>query len=317
MKLIEEVVVPPYRPLMGGRFLHPYGVTVLFGHGGQGKGYISAALTQRLAREGTRVGVLDFEQHPEEWKSRLASAPRGMVFYEEFDEDIAVKHHYLRECVGDLQLGYVVIDSVARSIPEPLKGQTEGAVARRMFAILHDLSIPCLIIAHVPKGMMKEGEAPKHVANPVGSVQYTNQARLTWSVIQTASVGGTFTCETKCMKVNDRPRPEPRTWEFNPDAGTLQVFVRGAGVFNASRVIWQKLERSAVAMTAAELSNELRSDYPMHDGSLTRVQIERLLYRRRGELFSKVRGGWVSMSENRLLDKWGTDDDDEGGWSIG
>lgn len=317
MKWIEDLEVPPYRPLMGGRFLHPTGVTVLFGHGGQGKGYIAAALTHRLAYEGTRVGVLDFEQHPEEWKTRLASAPREMVAYEEFDEDIAVSRHRITEYVGDFSLGYIVVDSVARSVPEPLKGQTDSAVARRMFSILHDLGVPALIIAHVPKGAMKD-EGAQHVANPVGSVQYTNQARLTWSVVQTASVGGTFTCETKCMKVNDRPRPDVRTWEFNPEAGTCQVFQRGADVFNVSRVIWQKLNGDGKARTAAALSIELRADYPMHESSLTRVQIERILYRRRGELFGKVAKGWVALSGIRLLDKWGDgDDDDGGGWRIG
>lgn len=306
---IEEVPLPDPSPLIGGRFMHPEATTVLYGHGGTGKGLIASHVTKLLVGEGIRVGVLDFEQMEWEWRPRLDGVAPGMVWYEQFAEDIAASNHFIRQLIGDCALQAIIVDSASRAQPEPLKGQGDSAVVRKMFQILKGFGCPCLVIAHVPKSGMKEGEAPRHVPNPLGSVHWTTQARCTYSAIRIDTQGNITTVETKCMKINDRRRPDPRMWEFYHDTGEVRMYPRGHRAFSVSREIWKLLDKTRLVMTAAEISLTLRADFPQHEGKFSRLQVQRLLYRRQSQLFRKVTGGWVSIDSDMLFDTVNLDED--------
>jgi hypothetical protein len=268
---------------------------------------------RQLVNEGVRPFVLDFEQHPDEWRQRLLGLPQQTVYYEDLREDIAANHHLIKQVVSDLQIGAVVIDSASRAQPEPLKGQGDGAVVRKMFAVMHDFEIPSLVIAHVPKAGIKEGEPPRHAANPIGSVQWTNQARLTYSAIRLDSQGSTLVVECKPQKANDRRRPRLRTWEFRFDGDdVIETVVSKQGMaFNLSREIWRLMDKTEKVMTAAMIAVELMAAFPSQMDKITTRKVQDLLYRRdqrsNHPLFRKVAMGWVSV---RGVSLWDTDEDD-------
>jgi hypothetical protein len=167
-----------------------------------------------------------------------------------------------------------------------------------MYGILQDIGIPSLVIAHVPKP--KQDDDPKHIANPIGSVQWTNQARMTWSAIPLDGPSGLTTVEVKPMKVNDRAKPPLHEFQWDWEQGQMYMRTAPTGVkkeWTLSKAIWDYLEETERAATAAEISVALMSDNPDRHSQLSRLQIQRMLYKRSGQLYRKVAGGWVSIKE--------------------
>ena len=293
MRWMDDIDILPVHPLIGGRFLHPDAVTILYGRGGIGKGLIAAHTARQLALEGLRVGILDFEQREQEWVRRLIGCPKQMIGYEAFGEDILSERQHILQCVSDLHLRALIVDSAFQAQPDLLRGQADSASVRRMFKIMGGFGVPTLVIAHVPKG---KNEVADHVSNPIGSVHWTTQARLTYSAIP-VEIADATAVETRATKVNDRQRPEPLVWEFRGEE--VRVRPRNAK-FNVSREMWAFMQSYEKPVTAAMLSNELRARFPNMETSLSRVKLQNLLYRR-DDLFRKVHTGWLSIDSARFF----------------
>lgn len=198
--------------------MHPDGITILYGQGGVGKGWVACYAITALVAEGYFPCVLDFEGYRYEWLQRL--------YWMGIREDDGVGYlnvdtNLTREVAGEiaeaLDAGYthVILDSVSMAKKMSRESDSGGwDVAVDMFRAIKLLERPTLALAH----------QAKRSTGPIGSVQYTNQARLVWQVTQPSNL----LVEARMEKVNDRPRqgkPLTFSWVPGPDGST--DFVRG------------------------------------------------------------------------------------------
>jgi hypothetical protein len=255
-------------------YLSAEGVTILYGLGGAGKGYISLYLIQRLVRSGMRVSVIDFEGHPGEWGRRahaigFTAKERRMVEYRApFGEDWNAKRGALHEVAAILRenmddpfrfTDYVVIDSytTGSSAADSMGG---AAAAQEFFSGLAMLGRPALVIAHVAGG----GE--KFPDKPFGSVFVHNLARETWAVAQLDDDDerepGVMRIELRNKKANSRPKYPPQFLNFTFDLlGQVRVDDgKPSGGASVADLIADVLVRAIRPMTTKELMAAIKAD---------------------------------------------------------
>lgn len=169
--------------LLIGR-LDPDGHTILYGTGGVGKGTLASWWAVQLVRQGSRVLIVDYENHPDEWARRIEglgspetrgevayvapmtaawTGPRGAI-WQSAEE--------LRTAARVVGADVIVIDSivVACGGTDALKPEAASMYA----GALQYLGIPVLSLAHVTK----DGD----LTYPFGSVFWHNLSRVTWSL---------------------------------------------------------------------------------------------------------------------------------------
>ncbi len=289
-RFIEDIPIAPPGPLFGAGLLHPE-ATILFGQGGIGKGFIAAHSIRRCAEAGIATLILDFEWHEQEWVTRLQNVPRGFIQYCRPDDDVMSMIPMLHEWQNDCDVGLMVVDSVARAMPDLKRGQTEVSLIRNVYSAFANLFVPVLLIAHVSKD---DADPPRHRNGPLGSVQWANQARLAWSAIKTDQAD--HSVEVKCVKANDRLKPVTRTYIFDHDTG--ETIVRSHQVFVAIHIMWEYLMEHG-PMMAGPLSAALRKMYSHEAGRFERIKVEKQLQRgaRENGPFIKARFGYKANPE--------------------
>jgi hypothetical protein len=183
-RLASDLDTAPPPPLLLDR-LHPRGHTVLFGTGGVGKGALAAQWCGELAALGERVLLVDYENHPEEWGSRLYGLKANTDLVGHIAPNTPEwkaasgplwKHTAaLRELIAAERISYAIVDSIVFACPgaDPSDPNTVGLYG----SALLELGVPVLSLAHVPK-------AGKDLTYPFGSAFWHNQARMTWSLEQ-------------------------------------------------------------------------------------------------------------------------------------
>lgn len=182
-RTLTGVSTDPPPPLYIDR-LDPEGHTVLYGTGGAGKGTLASWWIVRLVREGGRVLIADYENHPTEWARRIA----GLGGLEELDSVIHVapltaawggvrgplwqQASELRELALDMDATYMVVHSLVPACAgtDPLKPEAAALYAGG----LEFIGLPALSLAHVTK--------TEDLRYPFGSAFWHNLARTTWSI---------------------------------------------------------------------------------------------------------------------------------------
>lgn len=208
-KDITAIPRDPPLPLLIDR-LAPDGHTILFGPGGVGKGVTAAWWIVQLVKEGLRVLILDYEDHPTEWSRRIAGlyrqdVPQGQVHHvsplsaawkgaggaiwnqqtdikaiaERFDAQVLVIDSIVPACVG----------------MDASKGGTD--VTSQYSAALQQIGLPALSLAHVTKDGAQ--------TYPFGSVFWHNLARVTYSL--SSGPDGVSTLMTMRKHNNYQRRP--------------------------------------------------------------------------------------------------------------
>jgi hypothetical protein len=174
---------------LAGPYLTPEGVTILYGPGGAGKGFVALHLAQELIRlHNMRVVILDFENHPYEWGRRGKAmgytaadesmsrywTPNGGDYWASEPGPLVKVAKRIRELLDVERVDYVIIDSfmAATSGAEGMGGQADAV---DLFDGLKVLNRPTLVIAHVASA------GPKWPGKPFGSVHVRNQARSLWA----------------------------------------------------------------------------------------------------------------------------------------
>ncbi len=222
---------PPPRMLANG-WLHPEEGTGLYGKGGTGKGITAAYLAGLLAAESEQVLVIDFENHPREWGTRLESlgldrlrkninyvSPYGPT-WEAVKGSFDKVADLLREECDRLGITYVVIDSYTSSSDAGTSEALGGQEAAQLFAkAAQHIGRPYLLLAHV------NGAASKHPERPFGSVHVHNLCfRFSWSVEEHEAPQkadpddptrpAVVTLEYRNQKHNDQPKADDRVLSF-------------------------------------------------------------------------------------------------------
>lgn len=157
--------------------------TVLFGDGGSMKSFLALYLAGRLAQQGTRVLLLDWELDGEDHRERLhrlfGSDVPAHVYYLRAEGPLVTEANAVAREVQRHGIQYLVCDSVGMAtVGAP--DTSDAAVS--YFRALRQLGVRgSLGIAHVTKA----GDASDQ--RPFGSVYWHHLARMTWFVKREAS----------------------------------------------------------------------------------------------------------------------------------
>ena len=289
-RTLDDLPSGPPPEQLASPYLSAEGVTILYGLGGAGKGYISLYLVLQLVRAGKRVTVIDFEGHPGEWGRRahamgFTKAERQMVDYRApYGDDWMADRGSLRDIAAilredlddpdrgdefyredqdepDRMTDYLVIDSytTASSTGDSMGG---AAAAQEFFNGIAILGRPALVIAHVAGG------GDKFPDKPFGSVFVHNLARETWAVAQLGDSdaepddSGTMAIELRNKKANGRAKYAPQFLTFTFDLmGNVRVDDRRpGGAVEVADLVADVLARALKPLTTKELAAAIKAD---------------------------------------------------------
>lgn len=169
LDLAEHRMVPP-PPHLG--ILAPSGTTVIYGEGGDGKGWIAASMIRGLLRHGIKSAILDFENHPSEWAyrlDRLGVSLDQVAYFQPGGPMGKWADSKVATVLREKGVQFLVIDSAmyASNTDDPYSPQ--GAMQYKQ-ARLRLGNLPALLLAHTAKGG----------TSIYGSVFWRNEARITW-----------------------------------------------------------------------------------------------------------------------------------------
>lgn len=253
---LAEVVPEPVRTLdILGLLLPRHHPAVLFGDGDSAKSYLTLYVLGRLAQEGLRVGLADWELSESDHRERLGRLfPKALpaVRYLRCARSIVHEADRLRRWVRDRRLDYVALDSVAYASA----GAPESAeVAMAYFQVVRQLGpIGSLHIAHVTKA--QEGGDRR----PFGSTFWHNSPRATWyAKLAERDPGGSVS----------RLGLYPRKWNVGP----LPAAVGLELVFQAERTTVRRADLAQTPDLAASLPVRQRMAAALRGGSLTAAEL--------------------------------------------
>ena len=199
------------QPLALG-FINPEGTTVLFGEGGDGKGWVAARWASRL----DRVAILDFEQHPHEWAYRLNKFGKNLkdiIYFAPVGSFERWAEHGGAEQLQESGARYLIVDSAVYAVHTDDAYGPEGAMSyKRARALVGNP--PSILIAHTAKGQ----------DSVFGSVFWGNEARLIWRMYRNFK-GGRY---LQCKKSNNYDiEGKKYTVEFDEQQGILEFHEQG------------------------------------------------------------------------------------------
>lgn len=206
--------------------IDPEGHTILFGQGDAGKGLLVATDTiARLTRDGKRCVIADFEDHPAEWRRRIARAGGDVTNVVIYKGEGALWD--CADAIAELgrQFGaeYAFVDSISRAVPGP-KDPYDPNTPRRYTEATTRTGMKVLSLAHIGRNDVLD--------YPFGSIGWHQQARTTWSIEEKAGTDDTHRAVIEHRKKQNRP------WQ-----GRYDVTV----TFNNDRTITTTVERQVGA----------------------------------------------------------------------
>lgn len=173
--------------------------TLMFAHGGTGKGWITSLMAVciatgrpflgRLTRQDV-VGILDWEDDGDTGDRRLKKLCRGLnietpeIHYRHMTGPLRRQLHATAEWVAKSGIGVLIIDSANWAI-----GTSEWDNATTgFFEALQYLGVTSIVIDHVAKATLA-AEKPGGAGTPYGDVYKHNAARATWELRKQQNAG--------------------------------------------------------------------------------------------------------------------------------
>jgi len=211
---LDEHREEPEPPLLG--VLSPQGTTILYGDGGDGKGWVAAKWAADLDR---RVAIIDFEMQPKEWAYRLAKFGVSLDDVLYFSPPTTMDRWATEESARMLRqegVEFLVIDSAmyASDVEDPYSpnGALAYGRARRRLN-----NLPALLLAHTTGGADKV----------FGSVFWRNESRIVWRLNKDRS---TRQRHLECRKANGYSwlEGQRKEIEFNEERGILNLHQHGS-----------------------------------------------------------------------------------------
>jgi len=152
--------------------------SMLFGDAATGKSVWSLYQLGRLAQQGRRVALFDWELDADAHAKRLrALFPEALpdVRYVNCSRPLIYEIDRLRRVVADDRLEYAALDSVAPAChDEP----SSADAATAFFRAVRQLGIGTLLVAHVPKSQVEQG-----YERPFGSQFWWALVRSAWFLV--------------------------------------------------------------------------------------------------------------------------------------
>lgn len=215
---LSQFRLGPPPPFAG--WLAPEGTTILYGDGGDGKGWIAASAIRGLRQQHEiKTAILDFENHPTEWAyrlDRLGVALNEVVYIQPGSTMVKWADARAAAMLHEAGVGFLVVDSAtyASNVEDPYSPQTAMNYKQ---ARLRLGNLPTLLLAHTSKSSS---------SSIYGSVFWRNEARLTWNLKRDYATGER---SIVCMKANAYPDLEGKikVIEFNEKIGVLNMHPHG------------------------------------------------------------------------------------------
>ncbi|MBN2242797.1 MAG: hypothetical protein JW793_08905 [Acidobacteria bacterium] len=173
---------------------HP---TIIFGDGGSAKSYIALHLIGRLAQQGLRVALFDWELDGPDHRDRLErlfGTNMPLITYARCNRPLYYECDRLTRIARDHRIEFAAYDSVAYACD----GAPEAAeVANKYFQAVRRINVGSLSVAHISK---QDGGDQK----PFGSVFWHNSARATYffQAVETGTGGNALSVGIFNRKAN-------------------------------------------------------------------------------------------------------------------
>jgi hypothetical protein len=184
---IGDVTDGALPPSLEHNLLHPTLDTFIYAFGGTGKGVITAWCAAQDSKNGRVVGILDYENNPDEWYRRYerfggvmdllrivspSYEPGGFLRGPVWEQAAE-----LASAIAALGIGRVYLDSVvpATEVDESQIGSP--AIPTNYFRAMRTLGVPTVSIGHASGAVDK-----RSLAKPWGSHYWRNIPRITWAL---------------------------------------------------------------------------------------------------------------------------------------
>jgi hypothetical protein len=261
-------------------------LTILFGPGGTMKSYLALWGVGHLARNGVRVGFIDWELDAPDHSLRdrlLHGTARPEIHYLRAERPLVYELQRIQHWKHENTLDYLVLDSVGFGTAGKPEDAESAIAYNRAFRAL---DCGGLAIAHVRKDGQNPTEAEKY---PFGSIYWHNSARCTWFVkeaenILTESTTKTIGLFNRKMNLSAKLPAVGFAIDFDADRTRFsRVDVRDVQELAEGLPLWQRI-REVVRhgpQTIATIASELNYD---------KVDSIDRIVRKHKTLFTKVTG---------------------------
>jgi DNA-binding CsgD family transcriptional regulator len=261
--------------------------SILFGDGGTAKSYFELYVLGRLALEGLRVALFDWELCGEDHRDRLERLfgdKMPSIRYARCERPLVSEVDRLRRIVRDEEIEFSGFDSIAFACDGPPEA---AEVAGRYFRAVREIGGGSLHVAHVNRSETSDQK-------PFGSTFWHNGARSTWfaKLAESTPDGRTIHLGLYNRKANLGPLRSAVGFEIGfTDNWTAfrRIDLANAPDLAAKLTIRQRIASALRlgSMTAERLADELDADPE---------SVKRTLRRHRAQ-FVVLPGGYYGLAQ--------------------
>ncbi len=167
-------IVPKDITWMLEPFIQEDQVNTLFGMGASGKTMLAMYFSTLTAEQGVKTLFIDYENDSSGWAGKmkqLTSLDEHFIYYDSEQIPLIEQVEKIKQTIKKHNIKLVIVDSASLASGD---STSDEKAALKLFAGLKLLKTTIVLIAHQRKN---EGDK-----NPIGSVQYENQARNVWNI---------------------------------------------------------------------------------------------------------------------------------------